>query len=163
MTTSHVPVPVSPFQLKLKAFSIWIETKFECRANRFAFALRMALAAVLFYALFYAQTHWLDQAHGLLAVLHGLLFAWATFWVILQIVRRFHDLGRTGGLFWAVAVPYWLAWRIVGLFHLADKNAGIWWAWTLLAALCGWSLWLTLQLFLKSGTEGPNGYDGRHI
>ena len=64
---------------------------------------------------------------------------------------------------WAVAVPYWVAWRVADLFHLADKNSGIWWAWALLVALCGWSIMLTLQLFLKSGTAGPNGYDGRHI
>lgn len=163
MTTAPIPVPVSPLQRKLKQFSIWIETKFECRANRFAFALRMALAAAIFYALFFAQTNWLGKAPVALGILHGLLFAWAAFWVILQIVRRFHDLGRTGGLFWAVAVPYWVAWRIVGLAHLDGRNAGIWWAWALLAALCGWAIWLTLQLFLKRGTEGPNGYDGRHV
>ena len=163
MTTEHLPVPVSPLQLKLKDFCVWIETKFECRIDRFAFALRMALAAAIFYALFFAHAHWLPAAHWALAIPHGLLFAWATFWLILQIVRRLHDLGRTGGLFWAVAVPYLVAWRVADLFHLADKNSGIWWAWALLVALCGWSIMLTLQLFLKSGTAGPNGYDGGHI
>lgn len=163
MTNDHIPVSVTRFQLKLKEFCVWIETKFECRANRFAFALRMALAAAVFYALFYAQTHWVN-AHAALAILHGLLFAWAAFWVILQIVRRFHDLGRTGGLFWAVALPFWAAWKISGLYHLSEKQAAdFWWAWMILAVLCSWSIWLTLQLFFKSGTEGPNGYDGRHM
>ena len=163
MTTEHLPVPVSPLQLKLKDFCVWIETKFECRIDRFAFALRMALAAAAFYAIFHAQTNWLADARWPLWALSRLLFGWAAFWVILQMVRRFHDLGRTGGLFWAVAVPYWVAWRVADLFHLADKSSGIWCAWALLVALCGWSIMLTLQLFLKSGTAGPNGYDGRHI
>jgi uncharacterized membrane protein YhaH (DUF805 family) len=163
MTTEHRPVPVSPFQLKLKSFCIWIETKFECRINRFAFALRMALAAAIFYAIFHVQKNWLSDARWPPWALTWLLFSWAAFWVILQMVRRFHDLGRTGGLFWAVAVPYWVSWRIIELFHIDDKNSGNGWAWILLAALCAWSIWLTLQLFLKSGTEGANGYDGRHI
>lgn len=162
MTTSHTPVPVLPRQLKIKQFCIWIENKFECRIDRFAFALRMALAAIVFYALFHAQTNWLPQAHGLLAIPHALLFAWAAFWVILQIVRRLHDLGRTGGLFWAIAIPFWAAWKISDLYHLADKNAvDFWWAWALLAGLCSWAIGLAFQLFFKGGTDGANGYDPR--
>ena len=161
MTTEHIPVPVSPLQLKLKDFCIWIETKFECRLNRFGFALRMAFVAAVFYALFFVNTNWAN-AHGALAIPHALLFAWAAFWVILQIVRRLHDLGRTGGLFWAIAIPFWASWKIFGLYHLGDKNAAdFWWAWLLLTLLSSWAIGLTYQLFFKGGTEGPNGYDGR--
>ena len=160
MTTDTIPV--SPRQLKIKQFCVWIETKFECRIDRLAFARRMALAAAIFYALFFAHAHWLPAAHWALAIPHGLLFAWATFWLILQIVRRLHDLGRTGGLFWAIAIPFWAAWKISGLFHLTEKNAtDFWWAWALLAALCSWAIGLTLQLFLKAGTVGANGYEAR--
>ena len=162
MTTEHLPVPVSPLQLKLKQFCIWIETKFECRADRFAFALRTAFAAAVFYAIYHVQKTWLADAPWPLRAISWLAFAWAVFWVILQIVRRFHDMNRTGGLFWAVAVPIWISWRIAGLAHLADKAlADFWWAWALLAALCSWSIGLTLQLFLRAGTDGPNAHDGR--
>ena len=162
MTTTSPSVPVSPLQLKLKQFCVWIENKFECRADRLAFALRMALAAAVFCALYFAQTNWLPAAHWALAIPHGLLFAWAAFWVILQIVRRFHDLGRTGGLFWAIAIPFWAAWKISDLYHLTDKNAvDFWWAWALLAALCACSIWLSLQLFFRAGSPGRNGYEPR--
>jgi uncharacterized membrane protein YhaH (DUF805 family) len=152
MTTPHPPVPVTPRQLVLRRFCIWLENKFECRIDRFAFAMRMALAAIVFYALFFAQTHWLPKVHGALAIPHGLLFAWAAFWGILQIVRRFHDLGRTGGLFWAIVIPFWAAWKLEALFP--DL-------WILWVALSAWSIWLTLQLFFKGGTDGANRYDSR--
>jgi hypothetical protein len=162
MTTEHIPVPVSALQLKLKQFCIWIETKFECRANRLVFALRMALAAAVFYAIVHVQKTWLEDARWPLWAASWLVFAWAAFWVILQIVRRFHDMNRTGSLFWAVAVPFWVAWRIADLAHLADKDLhDFWWAWVLLAALCTWSIGLTLQLFLRGGTDGSNAHDGR--
>ena len=162
MTTEHLPVPVSPLQLKLKRFCIWIETKFECRLARAPFALRMAVVAAVFTAIFQVQKTWLADAPWPLWAVSRLLFGWAAFWTILQIVRRFHDLGRSGGLFWAVAVPYWVAWRVADLFHLWERpERG--WMWILLAALCAWSIWLTLQLALKRGTEGPNGYDGREF
>ena len=64
------------------------------------------------------------------------------------------------GLFWAVAIPFWASWRMIDLFKLAD-HPGRWWMWIVLAVFCLWSFWLTLQLFLRRGTEGPNGYDGR--
>lgn len=150
MTTQQIPV--SPFQMKLKKFCIWIETKFECRISRVAFASRMVLAAAVFCAIFYAQKAWLADARWPLWAVSWLLFAWAAFWVILQIVRRFHDLGRTGGLFWAITIPYWAMWKLFGLFPT------LWIVWGM---LCAWSVWLTLQLFLKSGTEGPNSYDSR--
>jgi uncharacterized membrane protein YhaH (DUF805 family) len=161
MTSEHIPVPVSPFQLRLKDFCIWIETKFERRITRSAFALRMALAAAVFIAIVLVQKTWLAGARWPLWAVSGLLFAWAVFWVILQIVRRLHDLGRSGGLFWGIAVPYWVAWRISNVFHLADKASERWWVWILLAALCAWSIWLTLQLFLENSTEGTNRYTER--
>ena len=159
-TTAYAPVPVSPLQLRLKTFCVWIETKFECRANRLAFALRMAFAAAGFYGLFAAHQTWLADAPAALAVPFWLAVAWLAFWVILQIVRRFHDLGRTGGLFWALAVPLGVSWRVAKLFHIADKPE-LQWMWYLLAAFCAWSFWLILQLFLRSGTDGANGYEGR--
>jgi uncharacterized membrane protein YhaH (DUF805 family) len=159
MIPSHIPVPVSPLQLKLKDFCIWIETKFEERISRRAFALRMALAAAVFCAIFLVQKTWLANARWPLWIVSWLLFAWAAFWVILQIVRRLHDLGRSGGLFWGIAVPFWVAWRISNVFHLADKASKRWWVWIPLAALCAWSVWLTLQLFFKSGAEGPSRFE----
>jgi uncharacterized membrane protein YhaH (DUF805 family) len=152
---------VSPLQLKLKDFCIWIETKFECRISRGAFALRVAIATAVFYAIFLLQKIWLADARWPLWIPSRLVFGWAAFWVILQIVRRLHDLGRSGGLFWGIAVPFWVAWRISGVFHLADRASERWWVWILLAALCAWSVWLTLQLFLQSGAEGPNRYAER--
>lgn len=152
MTTQHIPVPVAPFQLKLKQFCVWIENKFECRLNRFGFALRMALATAVFYAIYYVQQAWLPGARWPLWTLSWLLFAWAAFWAILQIVRRFHDLGRTGGLFWALAVPFWALCKLIGFFPHQ---------WIVWVVLCAWSIWLTIQLFLKRGTDGPNGYECR--
>jgi len=163
MTNESIPVPVTPFQLKLKDFCVWIETKFERRLSRFGFALRMAIAAAVFYAIFHLQKTWLADAPGALRFASWLLFGWAAFWTILEIVRRFHDLGRTGGLFWALAIPYWGIWKVSGLFHLADKFPELWWPWVAMLALCYWPIWLTLQLFFRNGTEGPNGYDGREF
>ena len=160
MTTETALVPVTPVQLRLKDFCVWIDTKFERRLSRFAFSLRMALAAAVFYGLFVAQKTWLAGAPALIRAVPWLLGAWAAFCVILEIVRRFHDLGRTGGLFWAVAIPYWASWRIADLFQLADKPERRW-MWILLAVFCLWSFWLTIQLFLRQGTDGPNGYEGR--
>ena len=161
MSNDQHTVIVSPFQLQLKAFCVWIENKFECRLARAPFALRMAGAALVFGILHSARASGLLDAHWTLGLVAWLLFGWAAFWTTLEIVRRFHDLGRTGGLFWAIAVPFWASVRISDLFHLSEKGAEMRWIWVLLAVLCLWSIWLTLQLFLKRGTEGPNGYDGR--
>lgn len=160
MSNEQHSVTVTPFQLKLKVFCVWIENKFECRLARAPFALRMAIAAAAFFALHRARMAGGLDSHWALGLGAGLLFGWAAFWVILQIVRRFHDMGRTGGLFWAVAIPYWASMRIADLFHLADKPEQVW-LWGVLALFCLWSIWLTFRLFLKRGTEGPNGYDGR--
>ena len=161
MSTESSPLVASPFQLQVKAFCVWIETKFERRLSRAPFALRMAIAATVFFTLHHARSSGLLDAHWALGLASSLLFAWAAFWTTLEIVRRFHDLGRTGGLFWAIAIPFWASARIASLFHLADKGSEIWWMWTLLALFCLWSIGLTLRLFLQKGTEGPNGYDGR--
>lgn len=161
MTTETV-VAVTPLQLKLKQFCVWIETKFECRINRGTFAIRMALAAVVFCALHFARAAGFFDAHWLLGTGAWLLFGLAAFWSILQIVRRFHDLGRTGGLFWAVALPLWVSWRVADLFHLTGRHDR-WWAWVLLAVFCAWSFWLAFLLFLREGSDGPNGYDGREF
>jgi uncharacterized membrane protein YhaH (DUF805 family) len=150
MTNEHIPVPVSPFQLKLKQFCIWIETRFECRITRLAFALRMAPAAAVFCAIFYVQKIWMANAHWSLWVVSELLFAGTAFWVILQIVRRFHDMGRTGSLFWAVSIPYWALLKFIGYFP------NQWFVWV---ALCAWPIWLTLQLFFKNGTEGRSRFE----
>lgn len=153
----------SPFQLKLKDFCIWIENKFECRLARAPFALRMAIAVAVFGALHVAGTSGFLGAHWTLELVAGLLFGWAAFWTTLEIVRRFHDLGRTGGLFWAIALPFWASGRISSLFHLPEKGSAVWWMWVVLALFCAWSIWLALQLFFKPGTAGPNGYDGREF
>jgi uncharacterized membrane protein YhaH (DUF805 family) len=150
MTHSHIPVPVSVFQLKLKQFCIGIETKFECRVTRLAFALHMAIAAAVFYTILLVQKAWLADARWPLWAVSGLLFAGTAFWVILQIVRRFHDLGRTGSLFWAVSIPYWALVKLIDLF----PNQWIVWV-----ALCAWPIWLTVQLFFKSGTEGASRFE----
>ena len=60
----------------------------------------------------------------------------------------------------ALAVPLGVSWRVAKLFHIADKPE-LHWMWYLLAAFCAWSFWLILQLFLRSGTDGANGYEGR--
>ena len=159
MTSEHIPVPVSPFQLRLKDFCIWIETKFEARIDRIAFVLRMALAAAVFCGIVYLQKTGLTNVHWLVWIPSWLVFAWAVFWVILQIVRRLHDLGRSGGLFWGIAVPFGVAWRISSVFHLADRASERWWVWILLAMLCAWSIWLTIQLFVRISAEGPSRFE----
>ena len=151
MTTEHIPVPTSPFQMKLKQFCIWMETKFEGRITRIAFALHMALAAAVLYTIVLVQKAcWIADVYWTLSTVFTLLFAGITFWAILQIVRRFHDLGRTGSLFWAVSIPYWAAWKLSGLF------SNLWFVWV---ALCAYPIWLTLQLLLKSGTEGRSRFE----
>ncbi|MGD9611941.1 MAG: DUF805 domain-containing protein [Kiritimatiellia bacterium] len=154
MSIPHTPVPVTRFQQRLKRFCIWIETKFECRIGRGAFALRLALAALVFGALFCWQKNGPAAAPWPLQTLAWLLFVWAAFWSILQIVRRFHDLGRTGGLFWALAVPFWALGKMIDLFPAQ---------WLLWTVLCAWPIWLAVQLVFRSGTAGPNGYDGREF
>ena len=162
MSNETHALTASPFQLKLKDFCVWIENKFECRLSRGPFAVRMAVAAVVFYALHQVRSAGLLDAHWLLGLAAWLLFGWAAFWTIMEIVRRFHDLGRTGGLFWAVAIPIWASWRIADLFHLAERQERSW-MWIVLAVFCAWSFRLAFQLLFKPGTEGPNGYDGREF
>ena len=163
MSASDTPVPVSPFQLRLKQLCVDVENLFKCRSPRFEFAQDLFFSAALFYIVYDSQTSWLQGKPWPLWVLSWLLFGWTAFWTILHVVRRFHDMGRTGGLFWAIAVPFWAAWRVADLFKLAEKGSEVWWMWILLALFCSWSAWLTLQLFLRRGTEGPNGYDGREF
>ena len=159
MNPGHPSVPVSPLQLKLKDFCIWIETKFEHRIGKGVFTLRMATASVVFGAIFYIQKTWMADVHWPLWAVSWLLFAWTAFWVILQIVRRLHDLGKSGTLFWGIVVPFGVAWRINEVFHLAEKSTERWWVWIVLAVLCGWSIWLTLQLFFKKSADGPSGFE----
>ena len=159
MNSEHSPVPVSPLQLKLKDFCIWIETKFEHRIGKGVFTFRMAAAFVGFAAIFYTQKTWMANVHWPLWTVSWLLLVWIAFWVILQMVRRLHDLGKSGNLFWGIVVPFGVAWRINEVFHLAEKGAERWGVWIVLAALCGWSIGLTLQLFLKKSAEGPNRFE----
>ncbi len=151
MTHEHVAVRVSDLQLRLKIFCIWIETKFEGRIGRLAFALHMAVAAAALYTLILVQKAcWIDGARWALSAVFTLLFAGTVFWAILETVRRFHDLGRTGGLFWAVSIPYWAALKLIGLFP------ALWFVWV---ALCAYPIWLTLQLFVKRGTDGVSRFE----
>ncbi len=159
MTPSDIQA--SPLQLKLKDFCIWIETKFEARIGRAAFALRMALAAAGFAAILYIQKICRAESFRTLSILFSLLFAGIVFWVILQIVRRLHDMGRSGSLFWGIAIPFGVAWRIGEVFHLVEKASERWRAWILLAGLCAWSMWLSAQLFLKKGADGPIRFERR--
>ena len=144
-------VTVSPLQLKLKEFSIWIENKFDSRIPRLGFALRIVLAALVFHLCDRLYAEW----RGLWPVT-GPLAAWAVFWGILLIVRRLHDLGRAGGLIWGILVPFGVAWRIIEVFHLTEKSSERWWVWILLAGLCAWSVWIMSQLFFKAGAESPS-------
>ena len=152
MTNEHSPVPVSSRQLKLKQFCIWIETKFEGRIARVAFALHMAIAGGVFYTIHLVQAAWLGDARWPLWAASGILVAGTAFWVILQVVRRFHDMGRTGSLFWAVSIPYWAAGKLIGMFP------DLWFVWV---ALCAYPIWLTLQLFVRSGTDGISRFERR--
>ncbi len=150
MTTEHPAIQVSTLQLGLRAFCVWIENQFELRATRLEFLLRVAPAALALGALVYTQRAWLADAGWPARALvwiaaGGVMLAG----IIIPIVRRFHDLGRTGGLFWALAVPYWALWKLTGLFP------GLWWVWVL---LCAWPIWLTLQLFGRPGVAGGNRY-----
>ena len=160
MSNEPTPVSISAFQLKLKQLCVDVENLFECRSSRFEFAQDFFFALALFTVVFHAQETWLQGKPWPLWALSWLLFGWTSFWAILHVVRRFHDLGRTGGLFWALAVPLGVSWRVAKLFHIADKPE-LQWMWYLLAAFCAWSFWLILQLFLRSGTDGANGYEGR--
>ncbi len=152
MTTTHTPVPLSPFQQRLKNFCIWIETLFECRLARPAFAVRMAIAVAVLGGMVYVQKAWLADSFWLVRLGAWLLLAWAAFWGILQIVRRLHDLGRSGGLFWAMAVPFWALWKMTGLFP------NLWFVWVV---ICAWPILLALRLFFQPGVEGAGGYHGR--
>ncbi|MCZ7592295.1 MAG: hypothetical protein M5U15_09140 [Kiritimatiellae bacterium] len=48
MTDHHHPIHVNAFQLKLKAFCIWIEGKFGERLGRAGFLIRVIIAAAIF-------------------------------------------------------------------------------------------------------------------
>ena len=98
MSNEHSPVPVSAFQLKLKQLCVDVENLFECRSSRFEFAQDFFFALALFTVVFHAQEVWLQGKPWPLWALSWLLFGWTAFWAILHIVRRFHDLGRSGGL-----------------------------------------------------------------
>lgn len=150
--TTYEHAPASPFQLKLKSFCVRLETKFETRINRLGFSLRMLLVAAIFYALYYAGVTWFADSAWPIHVVLSLGVAATSFWTILQIVRRFHDMGQTGGLFWAIAVPYWALWKMIGFFP------ELWYVWLV---LCAWPIKLTLSLFFKAGTEGANRYEAR--
>ncbi len=151
MTSSHAHAAPSPIQLALKRFSISVETLFERRMNRIDFAIRSAVAVVAFGLLHAIGVFWASAPWPVSVVL-GILFAGFAFWFTLQIVRRFHDLGRTGGLFWALAIPFWSLWKMTSLFP------SLWWLWTLLCAL---PIQLVLELFFKPGNNAPNGYEAR--
>ena len=151
MTSSHIHAAPSAIQIALKRFSISVETLFECRMNRVDFAIRSAAAALAFGLLHAAGVYWASAPWPVTVAL-GILFAGAAFWSTLQIVRRFHDLGRSGGLFWALSVPFWSLWKMISLFP------SLWWLWTL---LCAWPIKLTLELFFKPGDNSPNGYEAR--
>jgi uncharacterized membrane protein YhaH (DUF805 family) len=147
MNMTH-PVVVTPFQLKLKAWSIWIESQFDRRSDRATFAVHAAGLAAAFYILYLAETAWFAESPWPVHVVLSLVFAAAAVWTILQIVRRFHDMGRTGGLFWAVAIPYWALGKMIG--HFPD----LWIVWVLLCAI---PIKLTLELFFRAGAEPPPG------
>lgn len=157
MNAAPPPVAVAPRQLRLKKLCIWIEAKFERRLGRGPFARRMIAAAAAIGAVTWILRLGLAEAPVAILIPLWLLAAWAGFWIILETVRRFHDLSRSGNLFWAVAIPYWVSWRIIALFHLVEKYPQYWGVWIFVAAICAWPVWLTLQLFLKRGTDGPNG------
>ncbi len=150
-TASHL-VHVDARQLKIKTFCIWIENKFETCVSRVPFAIHMAVLAAVFYGLAQAELNWFADSPWPVHVILSLIIALAAFWTILLMVRRFHDLGRTGGLFWAIAIPFWALWKITTLFP------NLWYVWVI---LCAWPIKLTLELFFKPGTEGLNSYDAR--
>jgi uncharacterized membrane protein YhaH (DUF805 family) len=147
MTPSHADVPVSPLQLAIRSACISVENQFERRINRLRFSLSMLAAALAFYALGYAEVVPLAKAPWYAHVPLWAAVAAVAAFGILQIVRRLHDLERSGGLFWALAVPFWAFWKMTSLFP------NLWYVWLL---LCLWPIKLTLALFFKAGAEALN-------
>lgn len=142
MSTAHAPVPVSAFQLRLKGWCIWAENQFDQRIGRGSFSVKILGAVLLWAAVGWGLSQLPAGTHWLLPLLIMAAAAVIAVWVLVQIVRRLHDLGRSGGLFWALAIPYWAMWQMWSYFP------PLWWLWLL---LCAWPIWLTLQLFLKPG------------
>lgn len=147
MTELHV-THVSAFQLKLKAFSIWIEGKFGERLGRVGFLIRVIIAAAIFYGIITARETILANAPWGVHFLAIALFVLTAFWLIIQIVCRLRDFGRSGQLFWAIIVPVAVASRIAEVGHLWDRFGERKALAVGLLILCAWSIWLTLQLFL---------------
>lgn len=148
MTDHHHPIHVNAFQLKLKAFCIWIEGKFGERLGRAGFLIRVIIAAAIFVGIIKLRATVLANAPWGIHLLAIALFVLTAFWLIIQVVCRFRGLGRSGQLFWAIVVPFAAASRIAEVGHLWDrfperKGLAIG-----LFVLCAWSIWLTLQLFL---------------
>lgn len=149
--TGHHPIHVNAFQLKLKTFCIWIEGKFGERLGRAGFLIRAIIAAAIFYGLAKLQETTLAEAHVGLRILAVLLIVLTAFWLIVQVVCRLRDFGRSGQLFWAIVVPIFVASRIAEVGHLWDHFSERKALAVGLLILCAWSFWLILQLFLAPG------------
>lgn len=148
MTTDHHHTHVSALQWKLKTFSIWIEGKFGQRLGRGGFLLRTLIAAAIFYLIIKLNQTVLAHAHWAIGVLSGIVFALVAFWLIIQIVCRLRDFGRSGQLFWAIIVPFFIASRIAEVAHLPERFSERKAVAIFLLALCAHAIWVVLQLFL---------------
>jgi uncharacterized membrane protein YhaH (DUF805 family) len=144
MSTESTTITASPFQLKLKNLCIGIEKQFDKHINRQSFALRMVIAAVIF-----GGNHFLTKSQpdlsGGLTVAINLILAVAFVWTGLQIVRRFHDMERTGGLIWAIVIPVW------AIVKVTEQFPDQWIIWLVLFGAV--PLKLFLELLLKKGIQ----------
>ena len=143
MSTEQTMITVSPFQLKLKNFCIGIENQFDKSIPRTGFALHMLIAAVIFGGIHFLMKGQSDISGGM-NVAVNLILAVAFVWTGLQLVRRFHDMERTGGLIWAIVIPLW------AIVTVSEHFPNQWVIWLILFGAV--PLKLFLELFFKRGT-----------
>ena len=119
MTTDHSPIPR---QLWIKQRCIALETQFNGRIGRAAFAIRfLPLLAVL------ALAYWdgLQTPPRVAAWIAAPLAAAAFYLTLLVLSHRFHDLGQSGANLLQIILPGFI-WLWVGGDMMAKLPPSIW-------------------------------------
>ncbi len=153
MTTAHQARPPIPRQLWLRQRCIAVETQFNGRIGRAAFAVRF-LPLLVLLALAYGN--------GLLATPR--VSSWIAFPVVvvasylalLVLSHRFHDLGQSGANLLQIVLPVFV-WLWIG-DELMDKLDPPYWI-SAAVVLAAWPVVVLLRLGFQAGTEGPNAHD----
>lgn len=152
MTTAHQAHPPIPRQLWLRQRCIAVETQFNGRIGRAAFAVRF-LPLLVLLALAYAN--------GLLATppvsswIAVPVVAVASYLALLVLSHRFHDLGQSGANLLQIVLPLFV-WLWIG-GNLMDKLDRAYWI-SAAVALAVWPVIVLLRLGFQAGTAGPNAH-----